>query len=328
VRTLMLLAMAVGICAACSDEPAPDTAPTAPMWLTDRPENAHAYAEDTLARFQRLVEGDGWRDAAWNAQRTLEAVHEKTGLAFVLVPGGDFLMGSTEDEKREYIHPIPGPGEDDEERHRVTVAAFLLCKTECTQRAWDVIGGEDDRGFKGPDLPIEAISWAGAEAWCRKAGLRLPSEVEWETACRAMSAGIWCFGDDRSGLSEYAWFIRNSERSQQIAPGASAESQTSVWSRSLDRRSTHAVGQKLPNAWGLHDMHGNVLEWCQDRPKWYGGTPIERATNIPRLAGSRINRGGSWANNCAECRSSVRTWSKESVRINALGFRPAADLPR
>ncbi len=94
-RTLLLLALAVGIGGACSDEPAPkDAQPAGPTWLTARPENAMAYADGTLARFRRLVEGEGWRGAVWNVQGTLEAVHEKTGLVFVLVPAGAFDMGS------------------------------------------------------------------------------------------------------------------------------------------------------------------------------------------------------------------------------------------
>ncbi len=176
-RIVLLLALVVLLGAACSDDPAPEATPPADLaWLTQRPENAHPYADETVAWFGNLVRGAGWRDAAWNVRGTLEAVHVKTGLTFVLIPAGEFLMGSPEAEKGR---------EPDERQHRVTVPAFLLCKTECTQRAWDAVGGEDDRWWKGLDLPIQMVTWMSVSAWCRKAGLRLPSEAEWEYACRA-----------------------------------------------------------------------------------------------------------------------------------------------
>jgi formylglycine-generating enzyme required for sulfatase activity len=191
--TTLLLALAMALCAACSDEPAPhDATPTGPAWLTDRPENAHAYADETLARFRTLVEGEGWRDPAWNAQGTLEAVHEKTGLAFVLIPAGSFLMGSPDTETNR---------EDDETQHEVTVPAFLLCKTECTQAAWVRGGGSDSSHFKGDSLPVEEVSWDDCQAWCEKLGLRLPSEKEWEYACRAGTETAYWSGGDESDLA-------------------------------------------------------------------------------------------------------------------------------
>jgi formylglycine-generating enzyme required for sulfatase activity len=303
-RTLTLLALAVALGAACSDEPALDATPTEPTWLTDRPENAHPYADETLARFGKLVEGGGWRDTAWNEQGTLEAVHEKTGLAFVLIPAGSFLMGSPEDEADRL---------DREKRHRVTVPAFLPCKTECSQKAWDAVGGEDDRKWKGPDLPIESVSWSKAEAWCRKAGLRLPSESEWEYSCRAGSETPFSTGSTLS--TDKANYDGNYPHGE----GRKGEF----------RQRTVAAGSLPANPWGLHEMHGNLWEWCDDwYEESYDRTPTDGSAHADSGSGRRVHHGGSWRSTAGHCRSASRSWNSPGIRDFDLGFRPAADLPR
>jgi formylglycine-generating enzyme required for sulfatase activity len=296
--TTLLLALAMALCAACADEPAPEATPTGPAWLTQRPENAHAYADETLARFRMLVEGEGWRDPAWNAQGTLEAVHEKTGLTFVLIPGGKFKMGSSD-------------GDDDEKPvHDVTVPAFLLSKTECTQRAWDKLGQsdenhagiEDRREWKGEDLPIEGVDWNACRTWCDAMSFRLPSESEWEYACRAGSTGKWCFGDDESKLKDYAEYEGNNDKQ------------------------TRPVGGKKPNDWGLHDMHGNVWEWCLDVYASNDDTPTDGSAHAPSGSGLRFFRGGGWINLACGCRSADRLRSSPDDRDDVLGFRPAAEV--
>ena len=241
-RTLLLLATIVLVGAACSDEPGQDaTTPTGPAWLTQRPENAMAYADATLARFGRLVEGDGWRDPAWNAQGTLEVQHEVTGLRFVLVPEGAFLMGSEEPGQADREHYGSGL-EQEKPVHEVAVHAILLSQTECHRSAWKRVGGSQPL-FGMADGPVHAVGGLPRDVcreWCRRAGLRLPTEEEWEYGCRAGSTGRWCFGDDEALLKDYAYYNDNFVE----------------WSM--------PVGQKRPNAWGLFDMYGNAGEWCSD----------------------------------------------------------------
>jgi formylglycine-generating enzyme required for sulfatase activity len=310
-RTLQLFALLAALCAACADEPAQDDAtPAGPAWLTARPENAHPYADETLARFGKLVESDDWRDVAWNAQGTLEAVHAKTGLVFVLVPRGEYMMGSANGEERE--KPV----------HEVAVPAFLLCRTECTQGAWDRIGGVDHRGFEGARLPIEMVIWSNARKWCEKSGLRLPSESEWEYACRAGSTGRWCSGDDETLLAEHAWYYVNSA-SKPPLPNASWD-----WDKALAQWGcrTHIVGKKRANAWGLHDMHGNVAEWCEDT----GGrsyAPVPRDGTPVTVKGYwRVFRGGSAADEPKRTTSSWRFMDLPGTPSKLLGFRPAVSL--
>jgi formylglycine-generating enzyme required for sulfatase activity len=280
-RTLILFALLAALCVACADEPAQEATPSEPTWLTDRPENAHPYADETLMRFAKLVESDGWCDASWNEQGTLEVVHERTGLAFVLVPAGEFLMGFPEGE--------PNRSENDKQ-HPVTVSPFLLSRTECTQRAWVKGGGKNGSCFAGDDFPVEQVGWGECRWWCAKLGLRLPGESEWEYACRAGSTGMWCFGSDESKLGDYAVYEGNSSRQ------------------------TRPVGGKMPNAWGLYDMHGNVWEWCED--VYAGGWNY------------RVTRGGGWLSYPLVCRSATRLRWLPGRRYSRLGFRPAADLPR
>ena len=222
--------------------------------------------------------------------------HEQTGLVFRLIPGGSYLMGSP---------TRVGELEEEQPPHEVTVEPFLLCETLCTQAAWDPIarehGIENLRSDKGEDLPIEGTNWHDVRTWCEKTGLRLPSEAEWEYACRARSAEAYCFGGSEEELLNYAWFRDNSELR------------------------SHSLRGKKPNAWGLYDMHGNVWEWCED--DWeghYRGAPSVGwpAREVDGTSG-RVVRGGSWRNSASNCRSAFRRGVLPGLRDVGLGFRPA-----
>jgi len=198
-------------------------------------------------------------------------LHERTDLEFVLIPGGSFY--NYWDQETVEIEP------------------FLICRTECTQEAWDRIGGRDDRNWLGPRLPIERVSWNSCSEWCSKAGLRLPTMLEWEYAGRA-GAGFsssYYFGDSEIELPFFAWYGGNS-----------------------DMR-THEVGQKKPNAFGLFDVHGNVCEWCQDSRR-------------PGPPSTRINRGGCYYH-YAGCSFFNFRVSLQADWNRDLGFRPAASVP-
>ena len=156
------------------------------------------------------------------------------------------------------------------------------------------------------DHPVVCVSWNDAHAYVAwintkgQGGFRLPTEAEWEYACRAGSATAYCFGDDESGLSEYAWY-----------------------GGSLLEGETHPVGGKKPNAWGLYDMHGNVWEWCQD---WLGDYPGGSVTDPagPASGSNRVLRGGGWFNSPRYCRSANRFRRSPAFRDGNLGFRLAA----
>jgi len=232
-----------------------------------------------------------------NPQGRPEYRHEQTGIIFVECPAGDFLMGSPPDEADR--QPDEGP------QHRVTLDAFLIAKTEVTQAQWQKVMGSNPSHFKkGGDLPVEQVSWDDCQEFCRKTGLRLPTEADWEMACRAGTTTRFCFGDAEADLGQYAWYLSN-------AAGK-----------------THPVGQKKPNAWGIHDMHGNVFEWCQDG--WhgnYGGAPLDGSAwdGCPGAA-YRVHRGGSFDNEARRCRSAFRNRNSPDYRDCLLGLRPARSL--
>ena len=213
-------------------------------------------------------------------------------MEFVQIPAGEFLMGS---ESEEALSQMEQP------LTRVRISqGFWLGKYEVTQGQWQEVMGSNPSFFDecGPDCPVEGVSWEDVQEFIRKLNAavgeeryRLPTEAEWEYAARAGTSG------DRYGnLDAIAWYDGNSG----------------------DR--THPVGRKAPNAWGLHDMLGNVFEWVED---WYGDYPGGSVTDPrgPASGSERVARGGGWLNFARNCRASSRDYNSPGYRDFYLGFR-------
>ena len=208
-------------------------------------------------------------------------------------------MGSPSDDKNGHSYERPV--------HLVNIERPLyIGKYEVTQKQWRDVMGDNPSYFTGDNLPVEQVSWDDVQEFIMKLNekegtnkYRLPSEAEWEYACRAGTTTVYSFGDDKSKLGDYAWYDDNSGGK------------------------THPVGQKKPNPWGLHDLHGNVLEWVQDR--WHGnydGAPTDgSAWESCDSADDRVLRGGSWRTAAWACRSANRDHSDPSYRDVNLGFR-------
>ena len=224
-------------------------------------------------------------------------------LEMVYIRGGTFQMGSPESEQPR--------GNDEGPVHPVELDGFWMGKFEVTQEQYQQITGKNPSHFKDAKNPVEQVSWNDAKAFCdtlsQKTGqaFRLPTEAEWEYACRAGSQTAYSFGDSESQLGDYAWYDRNSGRR------------------------THPVGGKRPNAWGLYDMHGNVYEWCGDwyDSDYYKNSPRKNPTG-PSSGSSRVNRGGSWISSPWGCRSAFRYRGTPGITFNYLGFRVAASASR
>ncbi|MCP4698866.1 MAG: SUMF1/EgtB/PvdO family nonheme iron enzyme, partial [Gammaproteobacteria bacterium] len=218
----------------------------------------------------------------------------------VLIFGGTFRMGD-----------IQGKGDDDERPvHEVSLNSFALGRYPVTVDEYDrfakAAGREkpNDRGWGRGKRPVINVSWNDAAAYCewltKQTGhsYRLPTEAEWEYACRAGSEGAYCFGNDEKQLKDYAWSYENSGRK------------------------THPVGEKKPNAFGLYDMHGNVWEWVHDwfDEEYYAKSPKENPADSD--SGSlRVMRGGSWASLGQYARSAFRPRYSPVDRNMNLGFR-------
>jgi formylglycine-generating enzyme required for sulfatase activity len=182
--------------------------------------------------------------------------------------------------------------------------------TEITQKQWRKIMGNNPSLFKdcGDDCPVENISWGDVQEFIRRLNqaegvktYRLPTEAEWEFACRAGSAMKFSFGDNEDDLGNYAWYDKNSGRR------------------------THPVAQKKPNAWGLYDMYGNVSEWCQDWQDDYPSGTVKDPKG-PASGQHRILRGGSWLSSKVVLQSAFRGQDYPVVRSNDIGFRLVRDF--
>jgi len=230
-------------------------------------------------------------------------LHEQSGLEFVLIPGGSFEMGSESGEDKE--KPV----------HTVNIKSFLICRTECTQEAWDRISMKDHRKWKGSDLPIETVDWNDCMSWCRKAGLRLPTEAEWEYACRAGTTTDFSFGNLDSDLFRYCNYCDKSNTDD-------CNWQDKSHNDGYDK--TAPVMSYKPNAFGIFDMHGNVMEWCQDKyHDGYSDAPISGESWESGGSSNRVIRGGCWIATSLYCRSAFRYGGSPDSRNSMSGFRPA-----
>ncbi|HUH65612.1 MAG TPA: formylglycine-generating enzyme family protein [Syntrophales bacterium] len=213
------------------------------------------------------------------------------GAKFVLIPAGTFMMG-------------------DVSEHQVTISKpYYMETTEVTQGQWRKVMGNNPSVFStcGDNCPVENVSWGDAQEFIRrlnqKEGInkyRLPTEAEWEFACRAGAKSKEAPGSAEGNLGDYAWYEANSDRK------------------------THPVAVKKPNPWGLYDMHGNVLEWCQD---WQDDYP-EKAMKDPKGPPSgqhKILRGGAWLGSPTTLRCTFRSQDYGIVKSNDIGFRLARD---
>jgi formylglycine-generating enzyme required for sulfatase activity len=245
------------------------------------------------------------KSAEGQPEPELQVTRELTnslGMHFVLIPAGTFLMGSEIAE---------GGDEDERPQHQVTLSQpFYLQTTSVTQGQWKRLMGENPSSFHecGEDCPVENVSWDDAQECIKKLNrmektdqYRLPTEAQWEYACRAGSTQSYCFDEGEAELGQYAWYADNSQKS------------------------THPVGRLKPNAWGLHDMHGNVYEWCQD---WFGEYPPGPVTDPkgPWDGKYRVLRGGSWDGEAGDVRSAYRYRLTPGYRYGHEGFRVVRGL--
>jgi formylglycine-generating enzyme required for sulfatase activity len=230
-----------------------------------------------------------------------DPVVNSVSMLLVPIPAGEFQMGSPDSDSNAFRFEKP--------QHLVKITKpFYLNVYEVTQQQYEKVMGSKPSHFKGPQNPVEQVSWNDAVEFCRKLSeqesveYRLPTEAEWEYACRAGTTTKYSFGDSESELGDYAWYSEN-------ASGT-----------------THPVGGKKPNAWGLYDMHGNVFEWCQD---WYGD--YHRAATVtdptgPSNGSYRVYRGGGWGSDSVNCRSAYRDGNSPVIRRDYLGFRVVRDI--
>ena len=242
------------------------------------------------------------------------------GMKFVLIEPGEFTMGSTNGKSESSaVHGFFKIAEGESERppHLVSITQpFYLGVYPVTQQEYEAVIGTNPSCFDGNTrLPVERVDWNDAVTFGeklsqspveaqRRTRYRLPTEAEWEYACRADSTTNWCYGDNESLLRDYAWFEENSgER-------------------------THPVGEKKPNAWGLYDMHGNVLEWCQDAFSASAYAERSRITKDPIGSNGvlRVYRGGGWNSTAQLCRSAFRGVCHPGFGDNDTGFRLVAVL--
>ncbi len=253
------------------------------------------------------TEEDAGKPAPAAQTQTPKVIKTESGFEMALIPGGTFVMGDAK-----------GPP-DTQPAHEVTVSAFYMDTREVTQAMYEDLIGNNPAKFDGEQNPMEQIRWTQAVRYCNarseKEGLkpcydedtwacdftangyRLPTEAEWEYACRAGTTTKHSFGDDPQTLKSHAWFKANSDKK------------------------THPVGAKTPNPWGLWDMYGNVAEWCND---WYAEDYYRSSPhNDPRgpdTGTKRVLRGGAWTSPPEKCSSVYRMSDAPALPDVCLGY--------
>ena len=263
------------------------------------------------------------------AQCFIEQLSQQVSLKMMLIPAGIFMMGSPEDELDRYGNEGP--------QHEVRISSFFMGKYPITQVQWQVVAGlpqvnrelnPDPSYFKGENHPVESIRWFDAVECCARLSqltgrdYRLPSEAEWEYACRAGTTTPFHFGETIT---------------TELANYRGTDDESMGWSGSYGqgpkgeyREKTTPVDQfGVANAFGLADMHGNVLEWCLDH--WhstYEGAPTDGSVwNADGEDNTRVIRGGSWGDFPGDCRSASRSYNDPGYDFNSFGFRVVCGVP-
>ena len=242
----------------------------------------------TVREYRRIP---GCKFTGKNAAGLAEYEHEKSGIALVLLPGGTFVMGGEN----------VGQRSDEQPRHEVALDPFLIAKYEVSQEEWSRLMSGNPSEFQRPDLPVESVSRDECLAFCKAAGLDLPTEAEWEYACRAGTTTPFAFGDPL------------------------LETQANFRGAGSKPRGTAAVRSYAPNPFGLHNLHGNVREWVADTYEAdFYAKPAAKRRN-PRCASDSaygVMRGGGYGSVASSCRSAKREEVERAVKFSDLGFRP------
>ncbi|GHT20298.1 hypothetical protein AGMMS4957_06770 [Bacteroidia bacterium] len=226
-------------------------------------------------------------------------------LAMITVAGGKFTMGATAEQ-------VSDADSDEQPAHEVTLSSYAIGKYEVTQKLWQDVMGSNPSLFKGDDLPVECVSWKDVQTFLDKLNLqtgktyRLPTEAEWEYAARGGNKSKGYKYSGSNTLNDVAWYVENS---YDLGKG------------------THAVGKKRPNELGIHDMSGNVWEWCSDWYDYYSGdAQTDPVGDTEGLSESHVNRGGARDESTKYCRVSSRGTNRPTMRDSSLGFRLVLSL--
>ncbi|MFH1616494.1 MAG: formylglycine-generating enzyme family protein [Planctomycetota bacterium] len=225
-----------------------------------------------------------------------EIMVNSIGMKLVLVKAGKFIMGSSIEEY--------GRDSDEGPQHEVTLTKdFFIGVCQVTQEQYQKVMGENFSKFKCPENPVEMVNKYEAELFCERLsqaeGLnyKLPTEAQWEYACRAGSDSLYCSGDDLKKVREYAWFADNSGNKP------------------------HPVGLRKANAWGINDMHGNVWEWCQDKWDQNGYCSEDSIDPVGTLGYTDVIRGGCFHCKLRALRSAKRFGYYAGGRFYSIGLR-------
>jgi formylglycine-generating enzyme required for sulfatase activity len=281
--------------------PNPDVTEACRKLASSADQELSAVAREVLQRSGSGIKGPGESELRTSSEGFVDP---RTGIAYVALYGGEFTMGT------ERFGPEERPA------HQVRISAFTIGRYPITNaeyaRFLELNPGQTipafwtSSQFNDPRQPVVGVSWDEAQAFCRWAGARLPTEAEWEYACRAGTTTTYYFGNDPKDLGAFGWFVENSGGH------------------------THPVGEKKPNPWGLHDLHGNVWEWCEDawdmkayrtRASGLVRDPVVSSDITEAKDAVRVVRGGSSLHDAVGCRSAYRFRRRPDFRNLDLGFR-------
>jgi len=286
--------------------------------MTAVPMNPGAEAKGAGEEIREAKVEGGLKWPLWDGKEAIADYAKRTGLAVMktisaggenldlrLIPAGSFLMGSRPEEA--------GRSADEGPLHRVVITQpFYMGKTEVTQAQYEKVTGANPSHFKVADHPVEQVTWLDANSFLAKAGqgLRLPTEAEWEFACRAGTSTSYSSGDNREAAASAGWYGYDEESDRAISSGQ-----------------TYPVAGKAANGFGLHDMHGNVYEWCADwyAPGYYQTSPVKDPAGASG-GDERVLRGGSWEAPAASARSANRNGFNPESRGYVVGFRVVLPL--